>query len=154
MEDKMKVVDTREYMSVFRELTEEGKEVSMVIAGNSMSPFLVHGRDSICFKKPERALRKGDMVFYERKNGQFVMHRICKIKNEKYYLVGDAQQNIEGPLKREQIFAIVTRVRRKGKWLKPGDFWWEFFSRVWIRVIPLRYVILRIYGLLNRRENE
>lgn len=35
----MKVVNTREYVSMLRELTEEGKEVSMLIAGSSMSPF-------------------------------------------------------------------------------------------------------------------
>lgn len=150
----MRIVDTREYVSIFRELTEEGREVSMVIVGNSMSPFLVHERDSICFKKPDRPLRKGDMVFYERKSGQFVMHRIYKIEKGKYYLVGDAQQRIEGPLEQEQIFAIVTRVRRKGKWLKPGNFWWEFFARIWIRVVPARHVILRIYGILNRKGKE
>lgn len=148
----MKVVDTREYMSVFRELTEKGKEVSVVISGNSMSPFLVHGRDSIYFKKPDRNLRKGDMVFYQRNNGQFVMHRICKVEKDEYYLVGDAQQEIEGPLKRKQIFAIVTRVCRKGKWIRPGDFWWEFFARIWIRVIPFRHGLLRIYRVLRRKE--
>lgn len=150
----MKVVDTREYVSMFRELTEEGKEVSVLISGNSMSPFLVHGRDSVYFKKPEHILKKGDMVFYERRNGQFVMHRICKVENGKYYLIGDAQQEVEGPLERDQIFAIVTRVRRKGKWLEAGDFWWEFFERVWIRVIPLRHMILRIYKVLNRKGKE
>ena len=31
-----KVVDTREYVSVLRELAEEGKVVSMLIAGSSM----------------------------------------------------------------------------------------------------------------------
>ena len=112
----MKKVDTKEYVSMLRELTESGKEVSMLIAGNSMSPFLIHERDSICFKKPDRKLRRGDMVFYQRPDGQYVMHRIYKVSAEGYYIVGDAQQDIEGPVKREQIFALITRVRRKGKW--------------------------------------
>ena len=43
----MKVVDTREYVGMLKELTEEGKEVSMTIAGSSMSPFLCHARDRI-----------------------------------------------------------------------------------------------------------
>ena len=59
----MRTVDTRAYVSVLRELVKEGKEVSMLIAGSSMAPFLVHQRDYIYFKKPERNLRKGDMVF-------------------------------------------------------------------------------------------
>ena len=91
----MKVVDTKEYVSVLRELTDTGKEVSMLIAGNSMSPFLVHQRDSIRFRKPDRPLKIGDMVFYQRKNGQFLMHRICRVRPEGYDIVGDAQWLIE-----------------------------------------------------------
>ena len=72
----MKTVDTREYVSMLRELTEEGREVSMLIAGSSMNPFLIHQRDSICFRKPDRELKKGDMVFFQRPDGAFVMHRI------------------------------------------------------------------------------
>ena len=85
----MKVVDTREYVSVLRELVREGKEVSMLITGSSMTPFLFHQKDTICFRSPDRALRKGDMVFYERKDGRFVMHRIYKVKPEGLYIVGE-----------------------------------------------------------------
>ena len=146
----MKKVDTKEYVSMLRELTESGKEVSMLIAGSSMSPFLIHERDSICFKKPDRTLRRGDMVFYQRTSGQYVMHRIYKVSAEGYYIVGDAQQDIEGPVKREQIFALITRVRRKGKWIAPGDFWWEFFEHVWIRMVPVRRLIIGSYTKMKR----
>ena len=146
----MRKVDTNEYISVLRELTEEGKEVSLLIAGSSMSPFLIHERDYICFKKPDRELRKGDMVFYQRKTGQFVMHRIWKVKSEGFYIVGDAQTEIEGPVEREQIFAIVTRVKRRDKWIKPGDFWWEFFEKVWINLVPVRRVLVWAYGIVYK----
>lgn len=146
----MKKVDTKEYVSMLRELTESGKEVSMLIAGSSMSPFLIHERDSICFKKPDRTLCRGDMVFYQRPDGQYVMHRIYKVSAEGYYIVGDAQQDIEGPVKREQIFALITKVRRKGKWIAPGDFWWEFFEHVWIRMVPVRRLIIGSYTKMKR----
>lgn len=110
----MKVVDTREYVGMLKELTEEGREVSMLIAGSSMSPFLIHERDMIYFKKPDRELKKGDMVFFQRRSGQFIMHRIWKVRPEGYYIVGDAQTQIEGPVERDQIFARITKVRRKG----------------------------------------
>lgn len=146
----MRKVDTNEYVSVLRELTEEGKEVSLLVAGSSMSPFLIHERDYICFKKPDRELQKGDMVFYQRLSGQFVMHRICKVKPDGFYIVGDAQTEIEGPVLREQIFAIVTRVKRKGKWIEPGDFWWLFFEKVWINMIPMRRMFINLYGLVHK----
>ncbi len=146
-----RMVDTREYVSVLREIAEEGRVVSMRIAGSSMSPFLCHGRDYIYFARPDRELKKGDMVFYQRDNGQYVMHRIYKVGSGGYYTVGDAQTQIEGPLRREQIFARVIRVKRKDKILEPGDFWWEFFEHVWIRIIPLRSAVQKIYIFLARK---
>lgn len=141
----MKTVNTRLYIDMLRELTEAGKEVTLVVAGSSMSPFLIHHRDSICFCKPDRELRKGDMVFFQRTDGAYVMHRICRIRGNGYYLIGDAQTEVEGPIRREQIFALVTKVKRKGKWIRPGDFWWFFFARIWVRMIPLRRWIIRMY---------
>lgn len=145
----MKLVDTGEYVSMLRELTEQGKEVSMIISGSSMNPFLIHRRDMIFFKKPERKLKKGDMVFYQRENGQFVMHRICRVCKNGYDIVGDAQTQIEHGVREEQIFAIVTEVRRKGKMIKPGNFWWEFFEHIWINLIPIRRLLIKLYGIMR-----
>lgn len=80
------------------------------------------------------------------------MHRIWKVKPEGYYIVGDAQTEIEGPVLREQIFALITQVQRKGEKIGPGDFWWEFFEHVWINIVPFRRMLVRGYGYVNRRR--
>ena len=85
----LKPLDTKTFLSHAREWVEEGKQVRLMISGSSMSPFLIHARDSITFSKPARALRKGDMVFYQRDTGEYVMHRIYKKRPEGLYLVGD-----------------------------------------------------------------
>lgn len=146
----MKLVDTRMYVGMLRELTEAGKEVSLIVAGSSMAPFLVHHRDTIYFSKPDSPLKRGDMVFYQRIDGQYVMHRIYKVKGRDFYMVGDAQTEIEGPLRERQIFARVTKVRRKGKLIQPGDFWWWFFACVWLRLVPLRPLLIKMYRLCSR----
>ena len=150
----MKVIDTREYVSVLRELVHEGKEVSMMITGSSMSPFLIHQRDMIVFKAPDRGLRRGDMVFYQRDDGRFVMHRIYKIGMEGFYMLGDAQIEIEGPLRRDQIFALIVKVRRKNKWYQEGDFLWEFFADSWIKLLPIRKVLIKLYTFIDRVKNK
>lgn len=147
----MKLVNTQEYVSMLRELTEQGREVNMLISGNSMSPFLMHGRDSIRLKKPDRKLRKGDMVFFQRKSGKFVMHRIIRVRKEGFYLLGDSQQSseIEGPIEESQIFAMITSVCRKGRWIGPGNFWWEFFEYYWIRMILFRRFLINTYRFMS-----
>lgn len=147
-----RVVDTNEYVTVLRELAGEGRVVSMLVAGSSMSPFLCHKRDYIYFTKPDRELRRGDMVFYQRDTGQYVMHRIYKRKKDDYYMVGDAQTQIEGPLRGDQIFARIIKVKRKGRIIEPGNFWWEFFEHVWIRIIPMRKVTEKLYSLWGQKH--
>ena len=146
-----KIVDIYEYMPVLKDLLEQGKEVSIVITGNSMSPFLIHGRDEILISPPEGSWKKGDMAFYQRKAGQYIMHRICRVTPEgNCCFVGDAQTVIEGPIYPDQIFGKITKVKRKGRWIGPGNFWWEFFEHVWIRVIPFRPFLRKLYGVIHR----
>lgn len=148
-----KLVDVHQYMPVLREILSTGKEVSLTITGNSMSPFMVHGRDEILISPPAGSWKKGDMAFYQRSSGQYVMHRICRVDQEgNCFFVGDAQMVIEGPIEPSRIFGKITSVKRKGKWIGPGDFWWEFFEHVWLNMIPLRMVCIRLYGLLVRRK--
>ena len=147
----MSRLGTREYIDILRTVIDEGKEVNMRVLGSSMAPFVVHERDTIYFKRPERKLKKGDIAFFQRNNGQYVVHRIYKVKGDEYYFVGDNQTLIEGPIEKGQIFAIVTRVIRKGKEIRPGDFWWLFFEKIWINMIPLRRITIKAYGLIRRK---
>ena len=147
----MRLVDNDECIPVLIELMEEGREVAMTISGSSMNPFLIHHRDSILMKKPDGPVGRGDMVFYRRASGAYVMHRVHHVdRNGKLYMAGDAQTEIEGPLDPDCVFAIITKVKRKGKWIQPGDFWWFFFRHIWIRCIPLRRLLMRIYGAVSK----
>lgn len=151
MKDNKKIVDIYTYMPVLQELLSEGKEVSITVTGNSMSPFLIHGRDRILIAPPDGNWKKGDMAFFIRTNGQYVMHRICCVdKNGNCFFVGDAQQYIEGPIEPAQIFGKITSVQRKGKWIGPDDFWWRFFEKIWINIISMRTLFRTIYEMMKR----
>lgn len=134
----MRTIDTYEYVSALKALVEEGHEVCVQISGNSMAPFLRDKRDIAYFKAPDEELKIGDIVFFQRTNGQFVLHRICRIENNCYYILGDNQRMIEGPILREQIFAIVTRVRRKGNIITPSNLIWDFYAKMWSRLVAIR----------------
>jgi len=141
----MRELDTREYISTLRDLVREGHDVSLIVSGSSMSPFLIHHRDTIIFGPVEGPLRRGDMVFYERPTGQFVMHRVRRVCTEGLYLIGDAQTQTEGPLPPSCVFAIVKAVRRKGRLLDKKSWQWRFFATIWLRIIPFRPLIIKIY---------
>ena len=146
-----KLVHTEDYVKILEELTSENKTVGVPVSGNSMAPFLISQRDHVIFQKPDRPLRKGDIVFFRRDSGEYILHRIFRIKKNGYFILGDAQTKLEGPVREDQIFGLVTKIRRKGKWIDSSDFWWRFFEKVWIRIIPLRPVIRAVYGIIIKR---
>ena len=146
MKSNMKVLPSEELIPSLLELLEETDQVPLVISGGSMSPFLAHHRDTVYLSKIHRPLKRGDMILYRRVSGKYILHRIYRTESNTYTLVGDAQTELEQGISPDQVLAIVTAVRRKGKLLKPGSFWWEFFRLVWIRLIPLRPKILTLYS--------
>lgn len=144
-----KIVDIHAYLPVLIDLVNQGESVSLTITGGSMTPFLVHGRDQIRFQKPDRPLKRGDMAFFQRRNGDYIMHRVLRVSDDGYYFVGDGQQVIEGPIAPEQIFGHITQVCRKGKCIGPGDFWWDFFAGAWLTLLPCRPFLRKLYGLIG-----
>lgn len=134
------------------EVLEETDSVPLVISGSSMTPFLVHGRDTVFLSKMDCVPQKGDMIFYRRANGSYILHRVFRAGENACDMVGDAQTVIEKGVPRERMLAIVTAVRRKGKLLKKGSFWWDFFEKVWIRLVPMRPLLVRCYGLFQKKR--
>ena len=121
----------------------------LLISGNSMAPFLVHNRDTVYLSRITRPLKKGDVVLYRRANGNYILHRILRIQGDLFTIIGDAHSGAESGISREQILAIMTSARRKGVLQQPGSFWWDFFAKVWLRIIPLRRPLMRLYSSLK-----
>lgn len=153
---RRRIVDIHTYLPVLIDIIKSGKDVSVTVTGSSMAPFLAHLRDSIIVSPPPRQFHRGDMVFFQRQDSSYVMHRIHHLKEGKLYLVGDNQTEIEGPIDPEQVFGIVRKVIRNGKLLQKGDFWWDFFEKAWIRIVPLRSAAVKavsiVYKLRNRQK--
>ena len=135
-----------------RLLAEEPKiqALPLIVSGSSMSPFLIHGRDTVYLSRLIRPVRRGDILLYQRRSGAYVLHRVWKVCPDSYTMVGDAQTMLEPGIRDDQIIAIVTAAQRKDKRMAPGSFWWEFFEKVWIRMVPIRPVVTRLYGMFSR----
>ncbi len=147
MEKTSKCVDTALLVEQYRTLLETVDVLPLQVTGSSMTPFLAPGRDSVLLRKPPERLRRGDIALYRRGSGTYVMHRVYRCEGGgTYSMLGDAQQQVEHGIRREQIIAVACAAQRKGKEQKPGRFWWEFFARVWIRIVPLRPMLRGLYG--------
>lgn len=140
-----RIMDIDAYMPVVQELLAQGESVSLTVTGESMSPFLRHGRDQIRLEAVTAPPQRGDMVFFRRQSGQYVMHRVLRrLPDGCYALVGDGQQLVEAPIAAQQIFARVTQVCRKGVWLDRRSLRWRFFAGPWLTLLPLRPALRRL----------
>ena len=147
----MKTMDTALLLESYRDLLQTVEMLPLVVTGNSMLPFLAHKRDTVYLTKIKKPLKVGDMVLYQRLNGEYILHRICRIKDKTYCMVGDAQTVIEPDITEEQLIAVVCKAQRKGKVQKPGCFWWFFFEKIWIRLVPFRRFLGKLFTFFWNR---
>ncbi len=153
-EHTTRILHPEELDTLLPVLLQAGVTVPLNITGGSMLPFLVPGRDTALLQPVRRPLRRGDMVLYRRSSGVWVLHRIYQIDADTLTMLGDAQTQPEPGIHREQVAALVSAVRRKGRLLGPGSFWWTFFSYVWLVLRPVRRTLIGLYSLLRPRRQE
>ena len=97
---------------IIKETLDSGKSFKISPNGGSMLPLIRQGVDSVYIKKPTEPLKKYDIVFFKRKNGAFVLHRIVKIERDGYALCGDNQWLAEHGIKRCDVIGIVCEIER------------------------------------------
>lgn len=144
-----KTLTPEELMPHYTELLQKGAVLPLTVSGSSMIPFLAPGRDSVQLKAPEGALRRGDIAFYRRPGGRYILHRVYKAEGGKLWFVGDAQDEIEGPLSADCVLAVAVSAKRKGKNIEKGSFWWDFFAGAWLGFVGHRRKIISLYGKIK-----
>lgn len=147
---KVNCIKSEYLFPVIVELIQNNQKATITVTGNSMLPFLKEVRDRVelsatCFTD----LKRGDIVLIQRKTGYYVLHRVYKKEKDCFFIIGDAQEWIEGPLFPEQLIAIVTRVWRKNKEIKCDNILWRFLSMLWLSLRKFRHVIFKAYNMLK-----
>lgn len=132
-------------------LLEQGQQVQIKPQGYSMYPMFVPGRDEAILDRAEPAqLKTGDVVLYRREGGILVLHRICKIRRDTFYMVGDNQSEVEGPLRAEQIKGVLIGFIRNGKYRSVKHPVYLLASRLWLFLRPVRPVLSKAVAAIKR----
>lgn len=95
-------VDLAELYPLIKEVTDNGGTFRLYPRGTSMEPMLHQGDDSVMLGAAD-TLNNGDVVFYKRDNGNFVIHRLIEKRNGTYTMCGDHQFSLEYGVKPSQI---------------------------------------------------
>ncbi len=100
---------------LIRETLEKNGEATFISAGRSMLPVIRDRKDAVTLVKPRRDIKPGDIVFYQRDNGQFILHRVMFVNSDKYVMRGDNQWDNEYNIRRDQIIGVLKCFERNGK---------------------------------------
>lgn len=134
------------------ELLYNGNCLQIKPQGWSMYPLLVNGRDEVLVEKVDiSTLKRGDVVLYRRDTGILVLHRIFRRSKEGFFMVGDNQVEIEGPLQGDRIKGKMVSFIRNGKRTKVNAFWYRCYAWVWLWLRPFRPYIGKIIHKCKRK---
>lgn len=121
----------------------ETNEFILKINGTSMKPFLCSD-DSVVLTKID-SLKKNDIILYQRNDSSYVLHRIYRVDDNSYTLIGDHQTKLEKNVLAENVIAKATGYIKKGKRYELKGFKYKLYLLIY-RPLWLRRILLKVRG--------
>ena len=118
--------------------------------GDSMMPLIKQDRDLLVIEPVKGRLKKYDVPLYKRDNGQYVLHRILKVREHDYVICGDNRWVKEYGIQDRHIIGVLTAVIRGGKEVSVNDRKYRLYVHLWCDVFPVRAFIVHVINKLKR----
>ena len=123
--------------------------------GDSMMPLLRQGKDLlVVVRKPKERLKRYDVPLYKRDNGQYVLHRILKVRKNDYVLCGDNRWQREYGITDRHIIGVLSAVIRDGKEISVSDYRYQIYVHLWCDFFYVRAAVLWLRALAQRLKRK
>lgn len=100
--------------STFEEEINKTGKLIYTSVGNSMMPIIHENCDILIIEKVSGRL-KNMISPYKRASGQYVLHRILKVRKDSYVTCGDNRWKKEYDITDDNIIGVLTGIVRNGK---------------------------------------
>jgi hypothetical protein len=87
---------------------------------------------------------------YKRDNGQYVLHRILKVREHDYVICGDNRWKKEYGISDRHIIGVLTEIIRDGKSVSVKDKKYLAYVHLWCDFFPVRAFIIRADRKIKR----
>ena len=137
----MNKISFEEYLNRYHTFTYKNVGVSML-------PLLKQGRDSFTVRevKDGQSCNRWDVVLYRRKNGQYVLHRIIRVHEESYDILGDNCIGIEYQVPKDCVIGVMTDYTHRGRAHSTGDFAYRIYLNLWCKPYKLRILLKKLWS--------
>lgn len=119
--------------------------------GDSMMPLIKQGRDVLVISAVNGRLKRYDIPLYKRDSGQYVLHRILKVRKNDYVICGDNRCNKEYGITDRHIIGVLSGIIRDGREIPVTDIKCRIYAHLWCNLFPVRVLIIRIRQIFKRR---
>ena len=124
--------------STFEEVIKERGELIYTNVGDSMYP-LIRPRDLLVIQTPTFPMKRYDIPLYKRDNGQYVLHRIIKVRRHDYLLCGDNREWAEDGITDRHIIGVLTAIIRNGERIPIDPSRTSVHMRIHCNQVVMRY---------------
>ena len=143
-----------EYSSI-KEILEKTGTYTGLTVGISMKPLLHQQKDNIIVVRPEGRLKKYDVALYVTKSGKYIMHRVIKVCDDHYIIMGDNLMRKEY-VTDDMICGKLIGFYKNGKRYIDceNSKLYKIYSRLIVAVIPLKpayFFVRRCLGFVKRK---
>ena len=136
--------------STFEEILARDGQLVYTNVGDSMLPLIRQGRDLLVIKPKTGRLKKYDIPLYRRDSGQYVLHRILKVRPDDYVICGDNRWSREYGITDRHVVGVLTAIIRDGQEIPMTDWRLRLYAHLWCDLFPLRAGILRCLSVMKR----
>ena len=95
----------------------------------------------------EQLLREGNII-------RIKPQGYSMITSDGFYMVGDNQYEVEGPLRQDQIIGKLIAVNRSGKEFTVGNPFYKFVSSLWLFMLPVRPFCFKLSAFLRKLHHS
>lgn len=118
--------------------------------GDSMMPLIRQGRDILIISAVNGRLKKYDVPLYKRDSGQYVLHRILKVRADDYVICGDNRWQREYGITDRHIIGVLTGIVRDGKEISVTDKKYRLYVHLRCDFFYVRAFILMVKHYIKR----
>ena len=141
-----------DYEELIREVLSSGGEFRLYPHGTSMLPLLRQGIDSVALRSLDRAPRKFDILFYQRADGSYILHRVKEVTSDGLILWGDNHTMLEYGITEENIIGYAARIFRGETELDCQSLRYRAYLWLW-QFKAIRNLVLPIAYHLRKEKN-
>ena len=145
-------VDLNELYPLIKEVIESGGEFRFYPRGISMEPLLHQGDDSVVLGAVT-TVEKGDVLFYKRDDGAYVLHRLIEKRGGTLTMSGDHQMALEYGVRENQVLAKMVGYYKGETYHSLDEAEYVKYTKKMVSRFPFYRRNPQVYKLLKKIKN-